>query len=99
MNMLEKYLPIGTVVLLKGAKKRLMIIGICVVIDSEKDKMWDYNGCIYPEGLLTSAQSCLFNHDQIEKVFHLGLIDEEEIRFKQELIHLLETKKANEDNN
>lgn len=82
MEMLEKYLPIGSVVLLKGASKRVMIIGLCTTekATEEKtieDKIWDYSGCLYPEGLLSSTQICMFNHDQIEKIYHLGLIDQE----------------------
>lgn len=85
MDLFEKYLPVGTVVLLKGGQKRVMIIGFCVVSEEDKEKLWDYSGCLFPEGVLSSSESCLFNHDQIEKVYHLGLIDEEDIKFKENL--------------
>lgn len=85
MDVFEKYLPVGTVVLLKGGQKRVMIIGFCVVSEEDKEKLWDYSGCLFPEGVLSSSESCLFNHDQIEKVYHLGLIDEEDIKFKENL--------------
>ena len=82
----EKYLPIGTVVILKGATKRLMIAGFCAIDNSNKEKIWDYSGCMYPEGFLTADQICLFNHDQIEKVYHIGLSnDAEEKEFKKTL--------------
>lgn len=84
-EMSEKYLPIGTVVMLKGGEKRVMITGFCSIEDKNRDKIWDYSGCIYPEGFLTSNQNCLFDHDQIEKIYHLGLIDEEEKEFKAKL--------------
>lgn len=80
-----KYLPIGTVVMLKGGTKRAMITGFCSTADGDKNKIFDYNGCIYPEGYLSSNQVCLFNHDQIEKIYHLGLADEEEKTFKTRL--------------
>ena len=48
--MQEKYLPIGTVVLLKGGSKRVMITGFCSVDGNESDVIYDYNGCVYPEG-------------------------------------------------
>lgn len=81
-----KFLPIGTVVMLKGGTKRLMITGFCSVETESKDsKVWDYSGCLYPEGFLTSNQTALFNHKQIEKVYHLGLIDDEEKEFKTKL--------------
>ena len=38
----EKYLPIGTVVLLKGGKKELMIIGYCILPDGAEG--YDKNG-------------------------------------------------------
>lgn len=94
---LEKYLPIGTVVLLKGGKKRVMIMGFCAVEENNKEKVWDYSACLYPEGVLSSTQSCLFNHDQIEKIYHLGLIDMDEIGFKQGLKSLLEEKESKGD--
>ena len=82
----EKYLPIGTVVILKGATKRLMISGFCALDNSNKDKIWDYSGCMYPEGFLNSNQICLFDHDQIEKIYHIGLSnDSEEKEFKESL--------------
>ena len=44
----DKYLPIGTVVLLKDAKKRVMITGFAVKGKETGDKMYDYMGCMYP---------------------------------------------------
>ena len=83
--MKEKYLPIGTVVLLKGGKKRAMITGFCSVAQENQQKIYDYSGCVYPEGYLSSNQVCLFDHDQIEKIFFEGFVDEEEIQFKEKL--------------
>lgn len=91
----KKFLPIGTVVMLKGGTKRLMITGFCAMQEKDKTKMWDYSGCMYPEGFLSSSQTCLFNHEQIEKIYHLGLAeDDEEKKFKQSLNGLV--KKARE---
>lgn len=85
----EKYLPIGTVVMLKGGTKRVMIAGFCAIQpEDENKKVWDYSGCIYPEGFLTSNQTCLFDHDQIDQIYHLGLSgdeDNEEKEFKEKL--------------
>lgn len=92
----EKFLPIGTVVMLKNGTKRVMITGFCAVENNENLKMWDYSGCMYPEGFLSSDETCLFDHNQIEKVYHLGLAeDEEEKEFKEKLKELIEqTKEA-----
>ncbi len=89
----EKYLPIGTVVMLKGGSKRVMITGFCAVSADDKLKVYDYSGCMYPEGFLSSTQTCLFNHEQIEKVHHLGLADDEEEKsFKAKLNELVNAK-------
>lgn len=81
----EKYLPIGTVVMLEGATKRLMITGFCAIADDNKDEIYDYIGVLYPEGTLSSDETALFNHDQIASVYHIGLIDEEEKMFINQL--------------
>ena len=95
--MKEKYLPIGTVVLLKGGKKRAMTTGFCSVAQENQDKIYDYSGCVYPEGYLSSNQVCLFDHDQIEEIFFVGFEDEEEKAFKEKLntiVSNLEKEKA-----
>lgn len=83
----EKFLPIGTVVMLKGGEKRIMITGFCAIEekDKEKKKVWDYSGCMYPEGFLSSNRTLLFDHEQIETIYHYGFIDEEEEAFKERL--------------
>ena len=82
MEIGEKFLPIGTVVFLKGGKKELMIISYCIVPAGDVydkngkvdvgDKMFDYGGCVYPEGMITSDQLFAFNHEQIDRVVHMG---------------------------
>ena len=82
MEIGERFLPIGTVVLLKGGKKELMIISYCIIPAGEVydkngkvdigEAMFDYGGCVYPEGMITSDQLFAFNHDQIEKICYKG---------------------------
>lgn len=90
----EKYLPVGTVVMLKGGKKRVMIIGFCTVMEEDKNKIYDYVGCLYPEGVLSSKETMLFNHDSIEKICYMGLSDEEEKDFKTRLKLLMEQRRS-----
>lgn len=87
----DKYLPIGTVVMLRGGTKRAMITGFCSVSGDNKDKVFDYSGCLYPEGFISSDRTLLFDHSQIEKIYYLGLIDEEEKKFKEKLKEMLKT--------
>lgn len=82
---LEKYLPIGTVCLLKNAKKRVMIVGFCGTSEEVNNEVYDYVGCVYPEGFISKDVNLLFNHDQIEKIYFLGYFCEEEYKFKTNL--------------
>lgn len=83
---LEKFLPIGSVVLLKGAEKRLMITGYCLIGKEDVNKVFDYSGCLYPEGIITSEQTIVFNHGQIEKVFALGYSDDEDKEYRKKIL-------------
>jgi len=88
----EKFLPIGTVVMLENGSKRVMISGFCAMEGDDKQKIWDYTGCMYPEGILDSSTTCLFDHEQIQKVYHLGLAeDDEEKSFKSKLNELIQS--------
>lgn len=94
-NIGEKYLPIGTVAKLKNGEKRVMIIGFCCIGDDNKDKVWDYMGCVYPEGVLNSKNTLMFDHDQIEEISQIGLSDQEEKDFKVKLNKVLEELEKN----
>lgn len=91
----EKYLPLGTVVLLKEAKKRLMIIGYEAITDEEEKRKFDYVGCLYPEGIISPDKNLLFNHDQIETIYFRGFTDEEDRLFKIKLKEILSEKDSN----
>ena len=85
----EKFLPVGTVVMLKNGSKRVMINGFCTMDANHPEKVYDYSGVLFPEGSLSSDQTLLFDHNQIIRVDHLGLEDEEEIEFKTKLKEIL----------
>ena len=88
--MKKEYLPIGSVVLLKNAKKRVMVTGFYVKEEEKSDKVYDYVGVMYPEGVIQSDKNLVFNNDQIEKVYFSGFSDIEEKEFKQKLYKLIE---------
>lgn len=85
----KKYLPIGTVVMLKNGKKRIMITGFCSFLNEDKSKMFDYSGCLYPEGFISHEKTLLFDHSQIEKVYSVGYSDDEDVEFKKRLGQVL----------
>lgn len=82
----EKYLPIGTVIVLKNATKRIMITGFASMSPETGDTVYDYSGCAYPEGFFNYNQVLVFNHDQIDKVYFTGYSDEEAKEFKKVLL-------------
>lgn len=69
--------------LLKEAKKKIMITGFCV--KSKDDRVFDYCGCLYPEGVISSEKNLMFNHDKIDKIFYMGYKDDEAIEFNAKL--------------
>lgn len=83
--MFERTLPIGSVVLLKGANKRLMIIGYCKYKAGDEETIYDYAGCVYPEGFMSPETTALFNHEQIDRIFALGYQNQQRFEFEPKL--------------
>lgn len=83
MNVKE-LLPIGSVVLLEGAKKKLMIYGVGQTQLNE-DKDYDYIGVVYPERNMGEGSQFLFNHSDIAEVVFEGYTDEERNIFIEKL--------------
>lgn len=77
-------LPIGSIVLLKEGKKKLMIFGV-KQMDSEVCVEYDYIGVMYPEGNIGIEGQYLFNHENIDRVFCRGYEDEERDAFIEAL--------------
>lgn len=73
--MKKELLPIGTVVLLEGGTKKVMITGYSSK-KADEEKVYDYNGCIFPEGFMENIY-LLFDREQIIEVFYKGLENEE----------------------
>lgn len=81
--------PIGTVVKIKDAVKKLMIVGI---LQCSESKEYDYMGLLYPEGYLTENHIFLFNHEDIEEVMYVGYMDVEHQVFRTTLIDMMKGK-------
>ncbi|MBQ1931292.1 MAG: DUF4176 domain-containing protein [Lachnospiraceae bacterium] len=80
-------LPIGSVITVKEANKKMMIIGI---LQKSKDTKYDYMAVLYPEGYLTQKQIYLFNHEDIEEVHFLGFMGVDYQVFRNNLVNILE---------
>lgn len=81
--MKEKYLPIGSVVTLEDATKKLMITGYLPT--SEDHRVFDYNACIFPEGVLSADKTLAFNHDRIKEIHYTGFDNDEYQKFNDDL--------------
>jgi len=91
---MKKFLPIGSVVLLTESSKRVMIVGVKQKqMDSEK--VWDYSGCLYPEGIIDPDKLFLFNTDQIHQLFFVGFQDGEGLVFLEKLNEVENNKAEN----
>lgn len=86
--MYKDLLPIGSVVLLKGGDKRIMICGRIQAKEGE-NTIYDYSACYYPQGLISADDVFFFNRDAIARVFFLGFQDAEELAFRSEVLDKL----------
>ena len=82
---MNKYLPIGTVVLLEQGTKEVMIYGRRQR-DTATGRGYDYIGCLYPEGNLSKEFTFLFNHNRVAKVIFMGYNSEENIEVTNRLL-------------
>lgn len=76
-----KYLPIGSIVILKDGWKKIMITGYKPKDMQDEGKVYDYLGYLYPEGIINSNINILFNHEDIRKLIAIGLRDDEQKDF------------------
>lgn len=91
-NNVKELLPIGSVIKLRGAKKYLMIFGICQT-ESKNKKDYDYIGCIWPEGSIGAKTQVLFNHVDVEEVAFTGLDNDVRQEFINRLHNYYESQK------
>lgn len=87
--MFEKTLPIGSVVLLKNASKRMMVLGYSRYRDGDQTKVYDYCGCTYPEGYIGPDKTAVFDHEDIDQIYALGFQNEEQIAFCSRLSEII----------
>lgn len=78
----KNLLPIGSIVLLKGGEKRLMISGI---LQRDAGKNYDYIGLPYPEGYIGRKFQYLFNAEDIQEIIFLGYEDPERTAFLERI--------------
>lgn len=90
----DRVLPIGTVVLLENADKRLMIVGYQRKRALDDDKIYDYCGCLYPEGFMTPNEVAVFDHSQIDRIVAMGFQNQGQVNFAERLKTVLHNREA-----
>lgn len=82
-------LPVGSVVTIKDAEKKFLIIGL---LPQTSDGVKDYIAVFYPEGYLDSEHFYMFDHSDIIDVKYLGYVDSEYQVFHARLTEILKNK-------
>lgn len=77
----KKFLPLGSIVILKGAMKKLMIISRASVLNN---KYFDYGAILYPEGMI-DENVAYFNSQDIVKVVSEAYTDDDDALMVKQL--------------
>ena len=76
-------LPLGSIVYLKEGTAKMMIINRGILVGKQdKKEMFEYEGCLYPNGA-DEKNTFYFNGENIDKVVFRGYEDDEEERFQK----------------
>lgn len=84
----EEFFPVGSVVMLNGGEKRVMICGR-IQAQAGADVIYDYSACYYPEGIIDPKSMFFFNRDAIETVYFRGYEDQEELDYRHNVLDQL----------
>ncbi len=77
---INQLLPIGSVVMLRDAKKALMVYGIAQT-EVETQTVYDYIGVLWPEGNIGADTQFMFNQSDVVQVLYRGLDNDERAEF------------------
>lgn len=78
---MKELLPLGSIVTLKEGHKRIMIVGR-IQQANQDEKIYDYAACLWPEGLIDSKHFYMFDQEDIDQLYFIGLQDQEEFQFR-----------------
>ena len=90
---MKKYLPLGSIVTLKESERKMLIIGRSQVCN---DVLYDYSACLFPEGYLGKDQLYVFNNEDVDILYYVGMQNEEEFAFRKALIEAEEKMDSND---
>ena len=78
---LRNILPLGSVITLKKGRKKLRSIGRIQEVRSS-GILDDYAAGLYPEGILDASELYMCQGEDIDRIYHGGLQEEEEFAFR-----------------
>lgn len=77
---IKDLLPVGSVVFLKSAVKKVMVIGI-KQRNQQNNTTYDYVGVLYPEGYINNKVLFNFNHEDVMDIVYRGYENSEQEDF------------------
>lgn len=81
-------LPCGSVVKLDGGERFVMICGRVVYADGD-EHVYDYTGCLYPEGIAADDRMLFFDRNAIESILFIGFQDRQEMEYREQVLDSL----------
>lgn len=73
-----KYLPLGSVVILKGGVQKVVIVARGMIVKiTESPLFFEYGGALYPQGIVDD-NIMYFNDEDIQKVIYEGYKDDDD---------------------
>ena len=81
-----KYYPIGTIIVLKEGTWPLMIYARKQKTTKKSDEIYDYVGCLYPQGYIDNNYIVFFQHEDVDTVLYTGMSSVAEVE-TEKLLH------------
>ncbi len=78
-------LPLGSVVKLTGVDPFIMVSGR-IVCAQDEEKIYDYVGVVYPQGVGGEDELIFFDREAIEDLMFIGYQDEYELMYRSEVL-------------
>ena len=86
VNKYGDLLPCGSIVKLAGGERFVMICGR-VVFAEGGGHIYDYTGCLYPDGVASSDKMLLFDREAIDRILFIGFQDRQEIEYREKVLN------------
>lgn len=84
---MKRLLPLGTIVKLKEETDKIMIVSR-LVRKERNGEIFDYCGCLVPQGIQNPNNVVIFNHEDVNRLLFIGFQDEQEIEYSYTISNL-----------